>query len=172
MGALAIRRDRTPAVLRRLAKAQTNARVARRILAIANALSGMNRDQAARAAGMDRQTLRDWVLRYNESGVEGLMDRWAGGRPRRLDAAEEVELCQIILKGPDPETDGISAYTLEDLVRIVEERFGLPFHPASMSRAVRRLDFSRQKARPSHPEKDLAAQAAFKKSPAHASANC
>ena len=168
MAALAIRKDRTPVALRRLAKAQSNSRVSRRILAIANALSGMSRDDAARAAGMDRQTLRDWVLRYNEAGLNGLMDRWAGGRPRGLDAAEEAELCQLILKGPDPETDGISAYTLEDLVRIVEERFGVPFHPASMSRVVRRLGFSRQKARPSHPEKDLAAQAAFKKSPAHA----
>ena len=100
------------------------------------------------------------------------MDRWAGGRPRKLDAAGEAELLQIILKGPDPETDGISAYTLEDLVRIVEERFSLRFHPASMSRVVRRLGLSRQKARPSHPEKDLAAQAAFKKSLARAHADC
>ena len=171
MAALAIRKDRTPVALRRLAKAQSNSRVSRRILAIANALSGMIRDEAVRAAGLDRQTLRDWVLRYNEAGLAGLMDRWAGGRPRGLDAAEEAELCQLILKGPDPETLGISAYTLEDLVRIVEERFGVPFHPASMSR-VRRLGFSRQKARPSHPEKDLAAQAAFKKSPARAQADC
>ena len=172
MAALSIRKDRTPVVLRRLAKAQTDARVTRRILAIANALSGMSRDEAARGAGMDRQTLRDWVLRYNKAGIAGLTDRWGGGRPRRLGAAEEAELHQIILAGPDPEADGISAYTLEDFVRIVEQRFGKPFHPASMSRVVRRLGLSRQKARPSHPEKDLAAQAAFKKSPAYAQKDC
>ena len=172
MAALAIRRDRTAAVLRRLAKSEDDARVARRMLAIANALSGMSRQGAAEAAGMDRQSLRDWVIRYNEHGIEGLCDRWGEGRPPKLDAAEQAELMRIILAGPDPETDGIAAFTLEDLARISEQRFGKPFHPASMSRVVRRLGFSRQKARPSHPMKDPAAQAAFKKSPRNAQGNC
>ena len=77
---LDIRKDRTAGVLRKVAKATDDARVARRILAIANALDGMSRADAARSAGMDRQTLRDWVLRYNEHGVDGLFDRWNGGR--------------------------------------------------------------------------------------------
>src|SRR5262249_49483434 len=64
MKELKIRKDRTPAVLRKLAKDETDARVARRILAIANALSGMNRAEAAGRTGMDRQTLRDWVIRW------------------------------------------------------------------------------------------------------------
>ena len=80
----AIRRDRTPVVLRKLAKAETDVRVARRILAIANALDGMSREHAARSAGMDRQTLRDWVIRYNEHGLDGLADRWREGRPPKL----------------------------------------------------------------------------------------
>src|SRR3990172_8202832 len=79
MNQLKIRKDRTPAVLRKLAKAEPDARVARRLLGIANALSGMNRAAAAASAGMDRQTLRDWVIRYNEHGVIGLCDRWSGG---------------------------------------------------------------------------------------------
>lgn len=162
MPALAIRTDRSPEELRALAKGARDARVARRLLAIANALSGMNRQAAARSAGMDRQTLRDWVLRYNADGIEGLCDRWGDGRPPRLAAEEQAALAQAILAGPDPEMDGLSAYTLEDLARLSAERFGKPFHPASMSRVVRRLDFSRQKARPHHPEKDEAAQAAFK----------
>ena len=81
MATLDIRKDRTPAMLRKLAKSTDDARVARRILAIANALVGMSREDAARSAGMDRQTLRDWVLRYNAHGVDGLADRWNGGRP-------------------------------------------------------------------------------------------
>src|ERR1700741_266618 len=84
MGKLKIRKDRTPAVLRKLAKVETAVRVARRLLAIANALSGMSRAAAATSAGMDRQTLRDWVIRYNEHGVAGLSDRWSGGRPPLL----------------------------------------------------------------------------------------
>lgn len=162
MAALAIRTDLSAEELRRRAKTSSDARMARRLLAIANALSGMSRQAAAEAAGMDRQTLRDWVVRYNEAGVEGLSDRWGAGRPRKLDARQERELAQIVLDGPDPETDGLSAYTLDDLARIGADRFDAPYHPASMSRVLRRLGFSRQKARPHHPAKDDAAQAAFK----------
>jgi transposase len=165
MAALTIRGDRTPAALRRLAKSESDPRVSRRLLAIANALSGMDRKTATEAAGMDRQALRDCVVRYNAEGLEGLRDRWAKGRPGRLDPHEQAELAAIILRGPDPETEGMCAYTLEDLARISLERFGKPFHPASMSRVVRRLGFSRQKARPSHPNKDPAQAEAFKKSP-------
>jgi transposase len=162
MSALAIRTDRSAEELRALTKAERDARVARRMLAIANALSGMSREAAARSAGMDRQTLRDWVVRYNADGIAGLADRWGDGRPARLDADEQAALARVILAGPDPEVDGISAYTLEDLALLSAERFGKPFHPASMSRVMRRLGFSRQKARPHHPDKDEAAQAAFK----------
>lgn len=167
MAALEIRKDRTPAVLRKAAKAESDARVARRMLAIASALDGLSREDAARSAGMDRQTLRDWVLRYNAHGLDGLQDRWGDGRPPRLDPHEQAELLEIVLAGSDPETTGISAYTREDLAAICLERFGKSFHPSSMSRVLRRLGLSRQKTRPSHPMKDPAAQAAFKKSPGH-----
>jgi transposase len=172
MKELKIRKDRSPAVLRKLAKAETDARVARRLLAIANALSGMSRAAAAGSAGMDRQTLRDWVIRYNEHGVAGLCDRWQGGRPPRLTADEQAELLAVVLAGPDPEKDGFSAFTREDLVAVAERRFGKSMHPVSMGRLLRRLGLSRQKARPSHPLKDPAAAAAFKKSPAHARKDC
>ena len=165
MSALEIRKDRTPAVLRKLAKGETDGRVARRILAIANALDGMSRKAAAEAAGMDRQTLRDWVLRYNAHGIGGLTDRWGDGRPPTFDAQEQAELVRIVLAGPDPETSGLSAYTLEDLAGICEQRFGKRMHPWSLGRLLKRLGFSRQKTRPSHPMKDPAAAAAFKKSP-------
>ena len=161
MTALSIRTDRTAEMLRKLAKAEANTRVARRLLAIANALSGMSRKEAAEAAGMDRQTLRDWVIRYNAHGPDGLYDCWGDGRPSRLGTHEQAELTRIVLAGPD---DSISAFTREDLVRICEARFGKTFHPASLGRLLRRLGLSRQKARPSHPQKDPAAVEAFKKS--------
>jgi transposase len=171
MAALTIRRDRSSAGLRKLAKAEANTRVARRMLAIASALDGMSRDAAAAAAGMDRQTLRDWVIRYNEHGLDGLCDQWGEGRPPKLAAEEKAELVEIVLAGPDPEASGISAFTREDLVRICEERFGKRLAATSMGRLLRSLGLSRQKARPSHPQKDLAAQAAFKKSPATSQKN-
>jgi transposase len=166
MPTLTIRKDRTPVMLRKLAKVEEDARVARRLLAIANALDGMDRKAAAQAAGMDRQTLRDWVIRYNEHGLDGLLDRWGSGRPPRLHPHELSELYAIVMAGPDPEVDGVCAFTREDLVRICEQRFGKTMHCATMGRVLRSIGLSRQKARPSHPQKDPASQEAFKKSPA------
>jgi transposase len=172
MSALSIRRDRSPTVLRKLAKGESDARVARRILAIASALDGMSREEAAQSAGMDRQTLRDWVIRYNEQGLDGLADLPRDGRPPKLEAKEKAELVRIVFAGPDPEASGLSAFTREDLVRICKKRFGKSLHVTSMGRILRELGLSRQKGRPSHPEKDPAAQAAFKKSPGAAQKNC
>ena len=171
MEKLKIRKDRTPAVLRKLAKSETDCRVARRLLAIANALSGMSRAAAATSAGMDRQVLRDWVIRYNEHGVAGLSDRWEGGRPPMLTPDEQAELLAVVLAGPDPEKDGFCAFTREDLVAVAKKKFGKSMHPTSMGRLLGRLGLSRQKARPSHPMKNPAAAAAFKKSPSNARKN-
>ena len=171
MSALTIRRDRTPVVLRKQARGESDRRVARRILAIASALDGMSREDAARSAGMDRQTLRDWVIRYNEHSLDGLVDRPRDGRPPKLDAEEKAELLRMVLAGPDPETSGLSAFTRNDLVAICKQRFGKSLHETSIGRILRELGLSRQKTRPSHPQKDPAAQAAFKKSPANTQAN-
>ena len=114
---------------------------------------------------MDRQTLRDWVLRYNEHGIESLCDRKSGGRPLMFDAGEQAELMRIVLASPDPEASRLSAFTLEDLADICEQRFGKRMHSWTLGRLLKRLGFSRRKARPSHPQKDLAAQAAFRRSP-------
>ena len=149
-------------VLLRLARTQKNNRASRRMLGIAHALGGMTIAAAARAAGMERQALGDAIKRYNAEGLDGLFDRAKPGRPRKLDAAQEKELAGLLLKGPDPDKDGISTYTLEDLVAIAWSRWQVKYHPWSMSVAIKRLGFSRQKARPHHPEKDEAAQEAFK----------
>jgi transposase len=135
------------------------------MLGLANVMDGMALGKAATAVGMDRQALGDALKRYNEEGASGLVDRAKPGRRRKLDATQEAELAQIVIDGPDPETDGISAYTLEDLARIADERWQVSYHPWSMGRVLKRLGFSRQKARPHHPLKDAAAQAAFKGAP-------
>ena len=160
------------AELRRRAGYAKKRRPGMRMRAIANALDGYDRKEAARLEGMSDQALRDAIKRYNEDGLAGLNDRPKPGRPRKLDAAREAELSQAILAGPDPETDGICAYTLDDLAALVHKRWSVSYHPSSMSRVVRRLNFSRQKARPSHPKKDPAAAEAFKKSPANAEGDC
>jgi len=149
--------------LRAKARREANPRAASRMFAIANAIDGMSRADAARLAGLERQALRDAVVRLNSEGLAGLYDRPKPGRPRRLDKDREGELCDIIMAGPDVEAEGLSAYTLADLVHICMEHWQVSYHPASMSRVVRRLGFSRQKARPGHPKTDEAAQEAFKK---------
>ena len=131
MSALWIRRDRTPRVLRKLAKGESDARISRRILAIANALDGMSREVAAQSAGMDCQTLRDWVIRYNEHGLDGLADRPRDGGPPKLNAEEKAALYRIVLDGPAPEASGLSAFTREDLVRICAS----PRRPAASNRS-------------------------------------
>jgi len=123
----------------------------------------MSREEAARSAGMDRQTLRHWVLRYNAHGIDGLADRWNGGRPPTFSSQEQAEIVEIVLAGPDIEASGLSACTLEDLSDICEERFGKRMHPWSLGRLSRTLGLSRQKTRPVHPETGPAAAAAFKK---------
>src|SRR4029453_10583247 len=106
MSALSIRRDRTATVLRKLAKGESDARITRRILAIANALDGMSRE--ARGEAMHRKTRRHWHIRYNEHGLDGLAAGARDGRPPKLDAEEKAELYRLVLDGPAPEASGLS----------------------------------------------------------------
>jgi transposase len=153
----------TAAGLRRLAKRERRRRTALRMLALANAMDGMSRTAAAQAAGIEKQSLCDAIKRFNAEGIAGLYDRPKGHRPARLDAAEQAELVQHILRGPDPERGEPSSWTLPDLCRFIESRFDKSLTPQSMSRVVRRLGLSRQKARPVHPKRDAEAAEAFKK---------
>ena len=161
--ALEIRADLSADELRWLARRETDGRAAARMYAIAHALEGMSRAQAARLAGMERQALRDAVARYNAEGPAGLHDRPKGRPPLRLSEGEKATLSAIILRGPDPERDSVCAWTRADLCRWMQAHFGKTYHPSSMTRVLRRMGFSRQKARPAHPQKDVQAQQRFRK---------
>jgi transposase len=164
MGApVPIREDIPAAQLRRLARQETNGRVACRLLALAHVLDGMSRERAACQAGMDRQTLRDWVIRFNAEGIEGLRDRPRSGRPSWLDDGQLAAFKALVLRGPDPERDGVSSWRAKDLSRIVEDRFGVLYTENGMLRRLHDLGLSWQKARPIHPEAARKAQEAFKK---------
>lgn len=163
MPALAICQDLTPTELRRLARFELDRRASMRLLAIANALEGMSRADAARLAGMERQALRDAVIRYNTEGPEGLHDRPRSGRPEGLSEGQQAALKAWVLRGPDPERDGISAWRLIDICAHAERAYGVPYSEWGMSRLLRRLGLSHQKARPRHPQGSAAKQAAFKK---------
>jgi transposase len=112
---------------------------------------------------MTGQTLGDWIHRYNEEGVEGLRDRPRPGRPCGLDEGRQATLKALVLQGPKLGRDGCVAWRVRDLCRLVERRFGVRYGESGMARLLRRLDLSRQKARPVHPEADRGAQERFKK---------
>lgn len=116
--------------------------------------------RGARLAGMDRQALRDAVLRYNAEGLAGLSDR-PHSRRSRLTDDQQATLRALILRGPDPERDGISAWTRADIAALIERRFGHRYHVSSLSKILWALGFSRQKARPTHPNADPKARAAW-----------
>lgn len=161
--ALTICTDLPAAELRRLARREEDRAAAARMQAIAGALEGLSRAEAARLAGMERQALRDAVVRYNAEGLAGLRDRPRPGRPMRLDGAQRAALKQVVLDGPDVEATGLSAWTLFELCREVEKRWGVAYHPSHMGKLMHQLDLSWQKARPSHPKADAAAREAFAK---------
>jgi transposase len=159
--------------LRRAAGRCRDARAACRMLALALVLEGGSREAAARAAGMDRQTLRDWVHRYNAEGLAGLRDRPRSGRRSRLTPEQGAELAAVVERGPDPDRDGVVRWRRIDLRAVIEARFGVRLHERSVGKMLRRLGFARLSVRPRHPLSDPATQEAFKKaSPSWSGRRC
>jgi transposase len=149
--------------LRRLASRSADGRVACRILAIADVLEGSSRAEAASASGMDRQTLRDWVDRYNHEGLGGLSDGRRSGRPPALSAEQMQDLKDVVLAGPDLAINRVTRWRCIDLCGVIAERYQVVVHERTVGKLLRRLGLTRLQPRPYHPKKDAAAQEAFKK---------
>ncbi len=149
--------------LRAEAARTADAKQARRILAIAMVLDGHSRLLAAQAGGMDRQTLRDWVHRNNADGLTGLVDRPRPGRQPRLTEAQRREVAEWVESGPDRKTDRVVRWRCADLRDRIVARFGIRMHERSVGKLLKKLNFSSMSVRPVHPQSDLAAQEAFKK---------
>jgi transposase len=114
---------------------------------------------------MDRQTLRDWVYRYNETGVPGLLSRLAPGRQRHLSEAQMAELRELVVAGPDPEIHKVIRWRCVDLRDEVTRRFAVTVNEGTIGKWLHKLDLTPLQPRPFHPKKDAAAQATFKKLP-------
>jgi transposase len=149
--------------LRREAAREKDARASRRMLALALVLEGKSRTEAAQSCGMDRQTLRDWVHRYNAEGLAGLVNRPLPGRRPWLSAEQMCELATIVEAGPDPVTDGVVRWRRIDLCAVVQRRFGVRLAERTMGAILHRLGFVRLSVRPRHPQSDAEAQAVYKK---------
>ena len=159
------RREYTGAELRMLAVKHDDGAQVRRLLAMAMVLDGRPRGEAALLNGMDRQTLRDWVLRYNADGVAGLRSRQPPGRAPALTTQQKAELRELVVKGPDPATDGVVRWRCVDLCAVIARRFEVQVHVHTVSRWLNQLELTRLQPRPYHPKKDPEAEAAYKKIP-------
>ena len=154
--AVTVRADFSTDELRRLAAASKHANQSRRLLSLAAVLDGMSRADAARIGGMDRQTLRDWVHRFNERGPEGLKDSWSKGHRPRLSAEQLAQRAEVVETGPERAVHGVVRWRRVDLQQIVAERFGVAYHRGLLRLGCRITSFrdprsaSRAEQPPSH----------------------
>jgi transposase len=171
-----LREDYSAEEIRGLARRSKTVNQSRRLLSLAAVRDGMDRGGAAKIGGMDRQTLRDWVHRFNASGPEGLMDNWTEGPKPRLSKEQMAAFSQIVEAGPDRAKDGVVRWRRVDLKRVIAERFGravrpsgsaerfgIDFHPRYVGKLLHKIGFSPMSARPRHPAQDERIVAAFKK---------
>ena len=161
--AIPLRDDFSADDLRALARRCRDAKPCARLLALAAVAEGRKRAEAARIGGMDRQTLCDWVHRFNAEGVDGLSDRLAPGAEPKLTLAQKAALAAIVEAGPDREADGVVRWRRLDLKAVIEDRFGVVYHERSVSRLLHELGFAHLSARPRHPAQDGEILDAFKK---------
>lgn len=163
MGLTITRDEHTAADLRRAASRSRDSDAARRMLALALVREGRSRTEAAECCGMDRQTLRDWVHRYNDAGLAGLAGKKGRTGPKpRLSPGRQAEVAELVRQGPDPEKHGVVRWRRVDLARVIKDRFGVTLAERTVGGLLRRLGFSHVSARPRHPKADPEAQASFR----------
>ncbi len=160
---MALREDFDGAGLRRLALATKNAAQARRLLALAEIYGGGSRTDAARIGGVTLQIVRDWVLRFNKHGPEGLINRKAPGNRPKLNEDQRQALARMIESGPNPAIHGVVRWRRKDLARWLFEEFRIAVDEATVGRTLRVLGFAKLSARPRHYAQNELEMEAFKK---------
>jgi transposase len=158
-----LRSDFDAAVLRQLARRTKDGPQARRLLALASIYEGASRAEAAQVGSVTRQIVRDWVVKFNALGPEGLMDRKPPGVPSRLNDTHRAALMAIIESGPIPAVHGVVRWRLVDLIQWLWDEFQITISKQTLSREIRALDYRKLSARPRHHEKSEAQVTAFKK---------
>lgn len=124
--------------LREASATAANARVARRMLAIALVLEGVDRKTAAETCGMDRQTLRDWIHRYNAAGVAGLLNRSPPGPRRRLSPEQLAEL-SALLEDAEGTSRQRGAWRAAEIRFLIRQRFGIDYHERTAAKILAHL---------------------------------
>ena len=161
--AIELRSDFNGATLRRLARRATNANQARRLLALAEIYDGSSRSDAARIGGVGLQIVRDWVVRFNTRGPDGLINGKAPGRRPKLTDAQREALVAIVESGPIPEIHGVVRWRLIDLAQWLYKEFTVSLDETTVGRVLNKYGYVKLTARPRHHAQDTQALEAFKK---------
>jgi|SRR5665213_209431 len=160
---LKLRTDFDATDLRRLARQSDDANQARRLLSLAMIYDGHSRAEAAKTGGVGRQIIRDWVVRFNTDGPEGLKDRWYLGPQPKLNADQMKRLVQMVEDGPIPAIHGVVRWRLVDLTGWLFDEYGISISESQLSRILNALGFRKLSARPKHHSQNEHALEAFKK---------
>lgn len=161
--AVSLRDDFDGSGLRRLAKLSKDAGQSRRLLALAEIYDGGRRTDAARIGDVGLQIIRDWVLRFNARGPDGLIDGKAAGMRPKLNNQQRQALARIVEDGPIPAIHGVVRWRRKDLALWIFEEFGISLEESSVGRELRALGFRKITARPRHKGQDEFAIEDFKK---------
>ena len=161
--AIKLRDDFDGGKLRDLAKRSRDGAQIRRLIALAELYDGRRRSEAARLAGVGLQIVRDWVLRFNAEGPDGLIDRKSPGPQRKLTDEQRAALAEIVETGPIPAIHGVVRWRRCDLAQWLREEFGVSLDVTTVGRELRRLGFAKLSARPRHHAQNEFAVVAFKK---------
>jgi transposase len=149
--------------LRATARRTKHAGQARRLLALAAVYEGATRTEAAKIGGVTLQIVRDWVIKFNADGPEGLIDRQAPGQPSRLNDAHRTALAAVIESGPDPAIHGVVRWRIIDLCQWLWDEFRVSIAKQTLSRELRAMGFRKLSARPRHHAQAEGAVEGFKK---------
>ncbi len=161
--AIGLREDYDARGLRQRAKATKDAVQSRRLLALAEIYDGGRRRDAARVGGVGLQVIRDWVLRFNGAGPEGLVNRKAPGQRPKLNAAQRQALAELVESGPIPAVHRVVRWRLKDLAQWIFEEFRLTLDETTVGRELKALGFAKISARPRHYAQNELAIEDFKK---------
>jgi transposase len=160
---LSLRRDFDASRLRGLAKKTKDGPQARRLLALAAIYDGATRTEAAKIGGVGLQIVRDWVMRFNAHGPDGLLDGKAPGQPSKLNDAQRQAIARMIESGPIPAVHGVVRWRLIDLAQWVFEEFRITVAKQTLSRELRAMGYRKLSARPRHHAQAAGAVEDFKK---------
>lgn len=158
-----LRTDFDAQTVRSVAKRSKDGPQARRLLALAAIYEGNTRTEAARIGGVTLQIVRDWVVKFNAHGPDGLIDRKPPGQPSRLNDKHRAALAAIIESGPIPAVHGVVRWRIIDLCQWIYEEFRVVVAKQTLSRELRAMGYRKLSARPRHHAQAAGAIEDFKK---------